>query len=296
LEPVTKPIENSPRRYRLSFEKHLEALRAVPEERYVTITLDVPSVVTSVSGICTKIARFRDEIVTHMPTFEIVLFDNLPTLAEALGHAQVNHKTASESPATLTEFGDAVTKTREVLAAEVTTLIARGLLKPEVLNVLKGATGYKNTAFDVLELANILRIHWDTVSSRTSLTLAELDEAEVQATQLAQRYGDREQALNLVAQTTKDRQAAYTLLMETYEEVRLAIRYLRRKEGDADSLVPSLYLGRSYGKKSDSESPASEPVTTTPVVTTPAVNAPTTTSSTASNTAKSHIETVGPFA
>jgi hypothetical protein len=296
VEAVNKPEESSPRMYRVGFEKHLEALRAVPEERYMTITLDVPSVVTTVSGICTKIARFRADIVTHMPTFEIVLFDNLISLAGALGHAQVVYKTASETPVSLIEFGDLVAKTREVLVAEVNMLIARGLLKAEVLNVLKGANGYKNTAFDVLELSNILRIQWNTVSSRTSLTLAELDEAEVQATELAQRYGDREQALSVGAQTIKDRQAAYTLLMETYEEVKTAIEYLRRKEGDAETLVPSLYLGRSNGKKSDSEAPANEPVTP-PAAVTPAVITPTAAaSSTASNAAKSHIETVGPFA
>jgi hypothetical protein len=258
VDAAIRPEESTPRRYSVGFKKHLEAMRALPEDRYIPIILDVPKVVMTVSGICTKIASFRSDIATQLPTFEIAVFDNLLTLADALGQAQVNYKTASESPAPLTEFGDLVAKIRAVLAAEVNTLIARNLLKRNVLSVLKGANGYKNTVFDVLTLANLLRNHWSKVSSRTSLTLAELDDAEVQATELAQRYGTRKQALVVAAQTIKDRQAAYALLLENYDEIRTTIQFLRRKEGDADSFVPSLYLGRYKAKKPKAEGTVKE--------------------------------------
>src|SRR5262249_47016064 len=41
------------------------------------------------------------------------------------------------------------------------------------------------------------------------------------------------------------RQQIYTLLVRTYEQARVAVRYLRRRQRDWDTIVPSLYAGRA---------------------------------------------------
>ena len=295
MADINQETLNRTPRFREAYESNLDAIRAVPEARYALIIVDVPSMVTTLLGAWKEIRPLRGELITHLPTFEIGLFDKLEPYTLALGHAQTAYQTANEPPASLIELGNTVLKTREVLVAEVTLLTARGLVDAVVLNELKGTNGYKNTAFDVFALSNILKNRWSVISTRTHVTREELDEAENQADLLLTRYGEREQAPVVAAQTVRDRQAAYTLVMEIYEEVRAAIAYLRRKQGDADSIAPSLYLGRTSAKKNPSE--ATAPTTeAAPAATTPAVATVTNVTATQqTNTSKSHVETVGPF-
>jgi hypothetical protein len=293
---INQEFVNKIPRFREAFETNLACIRAVPEDRYPSITVDVQSSVATLLGAWKEIRPLRAEIVEHLPTFDIALFDKLEPYTLALGHAQTEYKTANEPQASLVALGETVAKTREILIAEVNTLIVRGIVNAAVLNELKGANGYKNTAFDVFALSNILKNRWDAISTRTSLTRQELDEAENQADLLVTRYGEKEQAPVIAAQATRDRLAAFTLVTEVYEEVRAAIGYLRRKHGDADSIAPSLYVGRSSTKKNPSE--ATTPTTeAAPAAATPAVGAlPTATTTQQPNqTSKSHVETVGPF-
>ena len=56
-----------------------------------------------------------------------------------------------------------------------------------------------------------------------------------------------------VAAAAQARQRTYTLLAKAYNQVRRAVCFLRRDEGDADAVAPSLYAGRGGRKKVQSE-------------------------------------------
>jgi hypothetical protein len=101
------------------------------------------------------------------------------------------------------------------------------------------------------------------------MTLAELDHMENLADQINQALGIREQMPELKASAARDRQAAYTLFVEAYDEVRAAIAYVRRKEGDVDELMPSLYAGRNGGMK---KKPVADEPTKPAVPSVPAAN------------------------
>jgi hypothetical protein len=107
------------------------------------------------------------------------------------------------------------------------------------------------------------------VSGRTGTTLEELDQIEILVAQLPTAAGRRDKEPETTAQAVRDRQAAYALFIGAYEEVRAAVVYLRRKQGDAHSIAPSLYLGRAAPKKKS----ADETNVTQPAVTS-AVNPP----------------------
>jgi hypothetical protein len=53
------------------------------------------------------------------------------------------------------------------------------------------------------------------------------------------------------------------LFLEAYDEVRAAIAYVRRKEGDVDEIMPSLYAGRNGGMKKTAVDEATKPVSPT---------------------------------
>ena len=69
---------------------------------------------------------------------------------------------------------------------------------------------------------------------------------------------------------TADRTRAFVLFVRCYDEIRRAVSFLRWNEGDADTLVPSLYAGRGGRGKSEPargepESDKETPAAPTPV-------------------------------
>ena len=64
------------------------------------------------------------------------------------------------------------------------------------------------------------------------------------------------------AQTARDRQAAYTLAVKAYEQVRAALAYVRRDYDDVDEILPSLYAGRNNSNIKKKDTPEANPATT----------------------------------
>ena len=75
--------------------------------------------------------------------------------------------------------------------------------------------------------------------------------------------------------TLRDR--AYTLVVETYDEIRRALNYVRWAEDDADEIAPSLYAGRAHRR-----APKEDPETDN---STESANTTSTTASTTTSTA-----------
>jgi hypothetical protein len=245
-------------RHRQAFEAMLGEIQSVPEKDFVAITLDIQSVVTTVEGAWQDIRTLRTTIDEMWRDFDMELFDKLETYALALGHAQTEYATAIKSPPSLVPLVQSAVKTRKLLLDEVNVLIDFGLIDPSATSALEGTNCYKDIAFDVMALSNILKKRESKISVRSRISPAELDAAEVLADNLITAVGRRERAPNIAAEAIRNRQAAFTLLINAYEEVRAAIKYLRRKQGDADKTAPSLY--ESHGirkkKKRDKDKPA----------------------------------------
>lgn len=235
--------------YRQAFEQVKAEIAAIPEHEFLNISLDIPATVITAQGVYPEVIALRDEFLRHLPTFDIAKVDKLETYALAMFCAQADHKAATEPSASVAELVNAAVSTRAVLLADVNSLIAHGLLAPGVIGGLQGTNGYKNVMMDLGTLTGILRKYAAKVAGRTSIRPEELAEAEDLASKLGKAVGLREQSPQLIAEAARIRQAAFTLFVKTYEEVRSAVQYLRRAEGDADSILPSLYLSRGLRKK-----------------------------------------------
>ena len=167
------------------------------------------------------------------------------------------------SPA-LVALGNEGMARRTVMVTDISMLVSRGLLKEGILSELKGINGYKNIGFDLFQLSDIYRKNWDTIADRTSVKMEELDQTEDLADKIVTAVGEREQASQMTAEATRDRQAAFTIYINAYDEVRSVIGFLRRKQGDVDSIAPSLYVGRVATKKKPADS-GDTPQTPVPV-------------------------------
>ena len=292
-------IENEPStpevpRFRSAYAGILGQIRAVQDGDFVPITVDIPAAITTVLGIQPELKALRPQLVKDMPNFPIAEFDNLETYTLALGHAQTLYKTATEPPAEFVAMVNSAIKTREILLADVNALISRGLIDAKATSELKGINGYKNIAFDIFALSNVLKSRWDKVSDRSGVKSEELDQAEVQADHLVTTTGEREQAPVVSAEVVRDRQAAFTLFINAYEEVRAAVAYIRRKQGDADSIAPSLYAGRTASKKKPADDTNATQPAVTPVVN-PAQPAVPNAVPPATPTVKTDVAANGPF-
>lgn len=73
-----------------------------------------------------------------------------------------------------------------------------------------------------------------------------------------------------------ERQQAYTLFVNAYDQIRRAISFLRWDQGDADEIAPSLFGGKKRRAATEAEPPvdsAPTPTTGAAAATGPVVNA-----------------------
>jgi len=222
-----------------------DQLAALLPEQLELVNLDVQTATSTILGALPEIRGFRERIVKELPRVDLVAFDNLEDYVLALSAAHASYVTATQPPDDLELLSTEAAKLREMLLAEAKSLSLRGLVNPRKLDNLKGANGRMNVAQDLLALSTLLLDSWPQVQGKSPTTQEELQAASRIGTRLTRVVGLRDQGPAVVAAATDQRQRAFTLLLNTYEEARLAIGYLRRREDDVESIAPSLYPGKA---------------------------------------------------
>ncbi len=219
------------------------------------VNLDVPSAVLTVLGALPRLKGLRAELAA-LPGFDGAAFDALETYALAAGHAHVQFQASSEPPEPIPVMVEELTKTRALFEDDVRVLANRGLMSADRLRELKGSTGHKALAFDVMLLCALLRGSWSQISARTGVTESDLLRAENVADRLATALALKETKTEGGTAAADLRQRAFTLLVQTYNEARRAVTYVRWHEDDADDLAPSLYTKGTRRRAPEEEEPA----------------------------------------
>jgi hypothetical protein len=247
-----------------------DELLAIPIHKLRTINVDIAAAVVTIFGTLPMLRSLRPAIVAELGERHAAPIDRLELDAQAMGQAHAACLIAATSTA-VQALSDEVVATREVLFADATAGVKRKLIAPSELAELRGNVGFRNQVLDLLQLIAIFRKHWAALEPRTGVKPADLDQAE----QLAQRFvnalGEREQAQSSSTERTELSQRAFTNCVNTYDLVRRAVTFLRWAEGDADSIVPSLWAGRGGRRPDDATTPTNTP---TPVVVTPVIGTP----------------------
>jgi len=256
---------------RQAYEQAKPEIDAIGDGDLIAVTTDVVTAATKGQGVYPKVVTLRPMIVRALPDFKISRLDNLKSYALALLYAHGEYKSATEPPTTIAQMAEAATHARAVLLADANLLIMHGVLAPNVIANLQGVNGYKNVMADLIALVAIHRKNADKMANRTSIKPDELKAAEDLAATFSEAVGLREQSPQIIAAATRTRQAAYTLFVRSYNEVRAAVQYLRRHENDADTIIPSLFAIHGNRKKSTADTkdkrspPAPAPVVNPPV-------------------------------
>lgn len=219
----------------------MDELLAIDERRLVLVNTDLPAAATLVIGAARDVRALRPEMVEWFGEEMASKVDRLELLADAVAQAHGRH-CASETGVDLQPLATSVAELRGALVAEVASLGARKLLVPSALGPLRGGKGFQNLAFDVLQLVAFLTRQWSVIEGATGYSMGEIERAEALANQLITAVGLREQPQRSV--TADVRQRAFTLLSQTYDDVRRMVGFLRWKQGDADRIAPSWHRGR----------------------------------------------------
>jgi hypothetical protein len=239
-------------RFRDAYQTLLEEIRAVPDDELTIVNLDIPTAITTVLGALPQIRAMRPQIIANMQQFDIARFDKLEAYTMAVGYANSLYLAASQPSESIEKLAEEGGTVRDLLVAEATTLAQRHLIDGQRLKDLKGANGYRNLATDLFTLAAMVRDVWPNLGGKTTLQLAELDQAETLGDRLLTTVGQREQGPAVVATSAENRQRAFTLFIKAYDNVRRVVTFLRWHEDDVEEIAPSLY-GRPVRRKSSGD-------------------------------------------
>jgi hypothetical protein len=228
-------------------------LEAMSPDVLLTVNLDIPTATSTVLGALPEIRAQRAHIERELPNFDLETFDKLEDYTLALNSAHAEYLAATEPSSELRQVVEEATKSREILLADATALVRRGLLDAASIGDLKGPVGFRNLATDVYHLVSAIRGRWTDISSKSAVTPAELERAERLQQRLLRLLGLREQSTPALNASSELRTRAYTRFIQAYDDVRRALGYLRWKSDDVESIAPSLFAGR--GKRKGTETP-----------------------------------------
>jgi hypothetical protein len=242
-----------------AYERVKAELAALAPEELAQVNLDVTSAVTTILGVLPEIRALRQRIAKELSTFDLTAFDKLEDYALALKYAHTGYLTATQPPDDLPALSTQAAKLRERLLADAQSLAHYGLVDGGQLAQMKGANGNKNVAQDLEILSKVLQQNWQKFQGKSPVTADDLQTAARLSTRLLRIVGVREQGPAILAEATEQRMRAFTRVLQVYEAARLAIGYLRAREGDAETIVPSLYGGRPR-RRSSSDTSTEVPV------------------------------------
>jgi hypothetical protein len=233
--------------FRDSYEASLEEIVAVPDDQLVVINVDMPTALTTALGALPEIRPLRARLVEELPKFDIKRFDKLEPYTRASYHAHTLFMAASKPPEPVPQLAEQCSNLIATFRKDIEALVQRGLLDGNLLRNLRGTIGYRDIAFDLSMLTQVLRENWPKIEGKSALVRAELDQGEMLVTRLTLAIGHREQAPAVVGEAAVNRQRAFTLFMRTYSDARRAITYLMPDK--VDEIIPSLHVPRGPAKK-----------------------------------------------
>lgn len=235
------------------FERVKADLLAVPVEKLEKVNVDVQSATRTILGALPEIKALRERIVKELPQFDIASFDKLEDYVQAFKYAQSGYQIATEPSDELSELTEAGNDLRARLLADTNALTLYKLFDGSQLERLKGGNGFNNLAEDLELLSRAMLANWSSIQGKALTTIEDVQTASRIGLRLTRLAGLREQGPARLAEATELRQRAFYVVASTYEDVRGAVRFLRRREGDWEDIAPTLYPGRGRRRSTEDE-------------------------------------------
>jgi len=249
----------SPKATAEAFNQIKPELDALSPDALIPLEFDPVAAVHTALAAVPRIREHRDAIAEQLPQHPIEHVDNIDVYALGAWYTQLAHTYASGDPEATKTMVEEATKLRDGLLIAAEALAHRDLLDADAVAKLR--KGGADLASDLVALASLFSSSWGRVSSKTAVErhevdrAAELGPAVLVAQSMTTKKGGK------AVDTADQRARAFTALAGAYDSCRRALTYLRWKEGDADSIAPSLYKkrpGRKPKKEGEAEAESHE--------------------------------------
>lgn len=243
-----------------AFTKIEPELAALAAEELAPLPADFGATINVALAAAPRVLAYRDAIAEQLPRHPLALIDKLETYAQAAWYTHLLHSYASNGPEALKALVDEATKLREGLLIAAEALAHRNLLDADAVAHIRKGSGNADTAADLGALAALFKDSWGRVSSKTAVERHEIERAAELGPAVMVAIHAKKHAGKPV-DTEGQRARAFTLLSHAYDAGRHALAYLRWKDGDAESIAPSLNKkkpGRKPGAKKEEETGAEE--------------------------------------
>ena len=225
-----------------------------PSEIVATPGLDASAATAIAIGSLPRIAEQRAAVAEALGEQHAAALDALPTVAYAAHQANIE-LAAADAANDLGEMADALAEDHRLLLTDAEALAKGKLLDRSRIDLGRPVVGYRALVQSTLVLVSLLREHWASVSSRTPLTLGDLDGIERRAQLMLRALDEREQgSTRLRAADTRSR--AMSKLVHVYGEVRRDITFVRWSQDDVDEIAPSLWSGRRGRTRTETAAPS----------------------------------------
>jgi hypothetical protein len=248
MSDVESPDSEPVPKIRNALETVRQRLDQIQTGDLLPMNVDPVRALTTVRGVAIRLQPLRARMLT-LPDFNIEHFDNLELYARALMQANALYTCAIAPPTELAKVVSDATRLKEAFMCDVASLVKRGLLRENPFKGRQGHPSYRHLASDLLGLTIILRTHLEKAPQRSTVTIDELEQAEILVENLNALLGAKESAPEALATATLDRKKAYTLMVRSYDQVRKVVSYLKWGTSEASKLAPPLNLGRKGTRK-----------------------------------------------
>lgn len=255
-----------PKEAELAYERVRPELNAMSARGLRRITVAVPAAMTIGLGALPNIEARQEDFRRELPSYDFARAGRLREYAYAALYAHHRAAISSESEARLRALLEEAGPLREFLLRTAELHAYGGDLDVEAVSGIRRGTGHLDTANDLAQLPLLFRGASDKLKGRTPVTEAQLDRAAALSNEIVDALGKRRLGTDGAALPSKEeeeRLKSFWLFHGVYEESRRAMVWVRWYEGDADLLVPSLFVGRR--RRSSSDEPVEEPEPAEPV-------------------------------
>jgi hypothetical protein len=235
-----------------AFARRLPEFLALSPKEVLHINLDLPSAIATALGVLPKVRALREALESAVRKYNFALVDGLEDYALALNHAHASYLATTRPIRCSRESLAEARLLRRKLLQDLKAFATRGLVEAEKWKQLRGAVGYVNLATDLSLLSHIYRSSAQLLPSNPVASKAEIERATELAKQMLTAAGRRRPKAETAAVAADLRARVFTVFVRSYDETRHGIAFLRREEGDVDSIVPSLFSvhrARAHTKK-----------------------------------------------
>lgn len=233
---------------------------AIDRSQVLRVAINAPETARMMFACIPKINSLRGQILEQLPKHPIALHDRLPQLVLGFLYAHQQWQLAStntEQFQTLMTEGSELLK---VLLDWAPTMVLWKVMQQSELDAITAGAGHTDTANDLVTLGRLNLERWRQVDGKVAYTKAQAERAIVVGQTLLKMLGERGEVDSAASRKAKDDwERAFTLLLRAYDEVRAAVGYVRRHEGDSDLFAPSLYKTRKAGRKPSKVEPPAAP-------------------------------------